>query len=125
MKSSDAIRILAGLRLAISSSSWLTPRLSGRMLGMSRRDPGIAPYLNRLFAVRDAALAVGAVQSSGEAQRQWLRMGVAVDVIDVFAALASHRRGELEGVGTAAAVGFALAAAGLGAAALAGDSASY
>jgi hypothetical protein len=123
MKTSDAIRLLAGLRLMVGVNSWVTPRLSGRILGMNGRD-GTAPYLNRLFAARDTAMAVGSLQSSGDAQRQWLQLGLAVDVVDVFAALASHRRGELQGVGSVAAIGAAAAAAGLGAVALAGNGAA-
>ena len=123
MKSSDAIRTLCGIRFLLGSSTWLTPRFAGTMMGLDPRVNESAPYLGRLFAARDVVLGVGAAQSSGDVQRQWLTFGVAVDAADFLAAVAAIRKGELGGRGAVAGVGIAAAATALGVLALNGDGA--
>ena len=112
------IRNIATMRIAVGLISYLMPRLGGRLFGLDVNGNPQAPYLARLFGVRDLALGVGALQSSGDAQRQWLQFGMACDVADVGAALFGKRAGYL---GTAAAVmvgGAAVSAAAMSAAAM-------
>src|SRR5262245_54493919 len=98
MDSSAAIRALAGLRLAVGASAWLTPRLAGKAFMLSTDENPQSPYLARLFGACDAALAHGTLDSSGEAQRRRLVAGLACDVADAFAAIAGGRRGYLSPV---------------------------
>jgi len=53
------------MRGAIGTGAWLAPKLSGRLFGLDPAANPQAPYLGRLFAVRDAALAFGLSTSSG------------------------------------------------------------
>ena len=56
---------LVGLRTAVGAGAWLAPRLSARMFGLDPAGNPQAPYLGRLFGVRDVALALGTSSSSG------------------------------------------------------------
>lgn len=95
MDADAAIRALVALRSAVGVSTWATPGLAGSLFGLKPRDNPQAPYLARLFAVRDLALAVGAAQSSGAPRRQWLQLGLACDVADAAAAVLGGRAGYL------------------------------
>ena len=118
MSRAATINALAGLRIAIGVSSWATPRVAGRLFGLDAEENQQAPYLARLFGVRDAALGWGALSTEGETQRQWLLAGLACDVADAVAGLAGGQRGYLPKVTSALVTGTALSAAALGAAAL-------
>jgi hypothetical protein len=112
------ISALAGLRAAIGVASWSTPRLAGRLFGLDADGNPQAPYLARLFGVRDAALAWGALSTTGESQRKWLAAGLACDLADAAAGCAGARGGYLPKLTSALVTGTALAAAALGAQAL-------
>lgn len=113
------IRNLVGLRLGIGVVVWAAPRLAGRLFGLDVDGNPQAPYLGRLFGVRDAALAVGTFTSDGDAQLQWLRAGLACDVADALAGVAGWRAGYLPPVTGVLVTGTAISAAGLGIAVLA------
>jgi hypothetical protein len=121
MDSAAAIRALAGLRLAIGVGAWLAPRATGKAFLLAPDDNPQSPYLARLFGARDAALAYGTLDSSGDAQRRWLVAGLACDVADTLAALAGGRRGYLSPVQSAFLAAPAISAVALGAIALQGD----
>ena len=112
------INNLAGLRLAIGVASWGMPRVAGKLFGLDAEANPQAPYLARLFGIRDVALAWGTLGSEGETQRQWLIAGLACDVADTFAGIAGGRGGYLPRVTSALVSGTALSAALLGASAL-------
>lgn len=86
---------LIGIRGAVGTGSWLAPRLSGRLFGLDPAANPQAPYLGRLFGVRDAALAFGLATTSGAQRAQWLQVGIACDLADAVAGLLAGRRGEL------------------------------
>jgi hypothetical protein len=113
-----AITGLAGLRMAVGVSSWATPRVAGRLFGLDAGGNPQAPYLARLFGVRDVALGWGVMNSEGDAQRQWLAAGLACDVADALAGIAGGRSGYLPKLTTVLVTGTAIAAAALGASAL-------
>jgi hypothetical protein len=113
-----AIGGLAALRMVVGASSWATPRVAGKLFGMDPAANPQAPYLGRLFGVRDFALAWGVLNSEGDSQRQWLAAGLACDVADALAGIAGGRGGYLPRVTTALVTGTAIAAAALGASAL-------
>jgi hypothetical protein len=112
------VKGLVGLRAAVGAGAWLAPRLSGRLFGLDMAANPQAPYLGRLFGVRDVALAVGTSSSSGSERAQWLRIGVACDLADAVAGIAAGRRGELPKAATFMVTTTALMAAALGIAAL-------
>jgi hypothetical protein len=114
----NAVKTLTGLRLAVGVSSWSAPRLAGSLFGLDAEANPQAPYLARLFGVRDVALGWGALSSDGDAQRQWLIAGLACDLADALAGIAGGRRGYLTKLTCVLVTGTALGAAALGAAAL-------
>lgn len=114
------VRNITSLRIAIGVVSYLAPRLGGRLFGLDVRGNPQAPYLARLFGVRDLVLAIGVMQSTGAAQKQWLQLGMACDVADVGAAILGRRDGTLP-LGTALVVGGTAAAAAAMSAAAAGE----
>ena len=118
MTSEQSIKNLSAIRLGVGVTSWLAPNLGGKMFGLDPARNPQAPYLARLFGIRDVALAVGTTQASGEAQRQWLTLGVACDVADVAAAVLGRRGGYLPVATTVLVGGVAAAAAALGVQAL-------
>jgi hypothetical protein len=121
MDSSAAIRALAGLRLVVGAGAWLAPRATGKAFLLAPDDNPQSPYLARLFGARDAALAYGTLDSSGDAQRRWLVAGLACDVADALAAIAGGRRGYLSPVQTVLLTVPALSAVAMGVIALQGS----
>ena len=110
----DPLQALVGARFAIGSSSWIAPGLAGRAFGLDVPGNPQAPYLARLFGIRDLALGVGVQQNSGDARRFWLMVGVACDIADAAAGVISGRDGSLPKVSAALVTGTAILAAGLG-----------
>jgi hypothetical protein len=95
MNSEQAVRNVAFIRLVVGVGAYLFPRLAGRLFGLDSVGNPQSPYLARLFGIRDIALAIGALQTSGEAQRTWVQVGVLCDVADTGAALMGQRAGYL------------------------------
>ncbi|HEY1458341.1 MAG TPA: hypothetical protein VGF15_07460 [Solirubrobacteraceae bacterium] len=118
MGSEQAVKALAGLRLAIGVASWATPRSTGRLFGLDATANPQSPYLARLFGARDVALAYGALSTDGQEQRRWLVAGVACDLADAAAGVAGGRDGYLSRLTSAMVSATALSAAVLGAWAL-------
>jgi hypothetical protein len=110
--------ILTGTRTLIGVGTWLAPRLSGRLFGLDVAGNPQLPYVARLFAIRDLALAAGLQASDGDALRVWIQIGIACDAADAVAGLLAGRRGELAPLSTALVTATALTAVGLGVAAL-------
>ena len=121
LTSDQALKALAGLRIAVGASSWLTPRLAGKGFGIDAEANPVAPYLARLFGARDVALAVGPLASDGDARRLWLQAGLGCDVADAVAAIFAGNTGQLPRASSIAVFLPAVAAVGLGAIALRGD----
>lgn len=121
MDPQSAPTALAALRIAVGSSAWLTPNLAARLFGLDPDGNPQAPYLGRLFGVRDVALAAGTLASEGSARRSWLVAGLACDLADAAAALLGRRGGYLSTPVSALLLAPALAAAGMGIVALRGE----
>ena len=109
----DPARVVLGAgRVAVGFKAWVFPRLLWRVLGMGDigRDSR-ARYLTRLFGVRDVALGGAVLIAEDDAAlRRAVDLGIAVDCIDVAAAVLSIRRGgRIRGalVGGAGAAAFA------------------
>lgn len=114
----EAVKLIAGLRTAVGVGAWVTPRLSGQLFGIDPTRNKQAPYLARLFGVRDVGLAYGSLQAEGQAQELWLMVGLACDAADAAAGIAAGRGGYLKPVSSALVFGTAIAAMALGAVAL-------
>jgi hypothetical protein len=112
------LRNIAFMRIAIGAASWLMPNVAGKLFGLDTANNPQAPYLARLFGVRDLALGVGALQSTGQTQKQILQLGMACDVADTFAGIAGGRSGYLPRAATVMVTGAAIAAAAMSAAAI-------
>ena len=69
MPNETIIQSLVGMRGAIGTGAWLAPKLSGRLFGLDPAANPQAPYLGRLFAVRDAALAFGLRRAAVASER--------------------------------------------------------
>jgi Domain of unknown function (DUF4267) len=119
MDTAQTIRSLSGIRMAIGTSAWATPRLAGKAFGLDSDSNPQSPYLARLFGIRDLALGVGTLTTTGESQRRWLALGLLCDAADAAAGVLAGRAGYLPKIPTVLVTGTALVAAGLGAAALA------
>ncbi len=118
MGNEQAISTLVGVRSAIGIGAWVAPRISGRLFGLDVPGNPQAPYLARLFGVRDAALAYGLQSTRGASRAQWLKIGIACDVADALAGVFAGRRGELPAYASVLVTSTALGAAALGIAAL-------
>jgi len=118
MDNDQTVKSLATLRMAVGASAWATPRLAGKAFGLDAAGNPQSPYLARLFGIRDIALGVGTLSTTGEARRQWLTLGVMCDAADAAAGIFAGRAGYLPKVPTVLVTGVALVAAGMGLAAL-------
>lgn len=118
MGNEQAISTLVGVRSAIGIGAWVAPRISGRLFGLDVPGNPQAPYLARLFGVRDAALAYGLQSTRGASRAQWLKIGIACDVADALAGVFAGRRGELPAYASVLVTSTALGAVALGIAAL-------
>jgi hypothetical protein len=114
-----------GVRFTLGPASWLMPKFSMLAIGMDPHSNPQAAYWARLFGIRDVALGVGLLSTSGDARKVWWRIGMMCDLGDAVAGLLSARNNELPDRPRVLAPGYAVAGvvgAGLGAAALiAGD----
>lgn len=95
MNRDSASTSIAALRIGIGAVAWLTPNLAARLFGLDSAGNPQAPYLARLFGIRDLALGAGTLVTEGEARRSWLTSGLVCDVADTAAALLGRRAGYL------------------------------
>ncbi|WP_354699956.1 hypothetical protein DSM112329_00214 [Paraconexibacter sp. AEG42_29] len=119
----EPAKILSSLRLGVGAGAWLAPGLAGRLFGLSPADNPQLSYMARLFGIRDVALAVGTTQTTGPSRRVWWQIGIACDLADAVAAYLGGRNGSLSKATVVLAGGTAVAAAGLGFAAMQADDA--
>src|SRR5260370_33027248 len=85
---------LVGLRGVVGFGAFLAPRLTGRLFGLDVDGNPQAPYLARLFGIRDVALAYGTSSTDGPQRAQWLQVGLACDLGDAVAGVLAGRNGE-------------------------------
>jgi|SRR6516165_9656142 hypothetical protein len=107
---------LPGLRIAIGGGAFLAPYTTSRIFGLDPTDNNEAIFLGRLFGIRDVALGIGQM-SSGDDNALWWQLGVICDLGDALAAVIGLRSGLPKRAGVMSAL-TALAAAGMGIAAL-------
>lgn len=95
-------------RMTFGIAAWLMPRRVGNAVGLDTSGNPQAVYLARILAVRDFALACGALGTDGEVQRQWLLAGLVCDSADTLAGVAAGRGGYLPKRTSLYLTGFAL-----------------
>lgn len=95
MDAERSVRALGMLRIAIGVVSWVAPDLAGKLFGLDVKRNRQAPYLARLFGIRDLALGVGTLRAQGQERKAWLAAGVVCDTADTAAAKLGHRDGYL------------------------------
>ncbi|HEV2814595.1 MAG TPA: hypothetical protein VGW10_15175 [Solirubrobacteraceae bacterium] len=118
MERDTALKILGGLRLAVGATSYAAPNFGGKLFGLEPEANPQAPYLGRLFGIRDVALALGTLRAKKKAQDNWIEMGVLCDVADVGSAFFGGGKGYLSPTTTAMVAAPAIAATALGVIAL-------
>jgi hypothetical protein len=85
------INALVAYRAFAGTAIWVAPGLTARVFRFES-DRG-RYYLGRLAGSRQVALAAGTALSKGDAQRLWLRLGLACDVLDTLAAVIGGAKG--------------------------------
>lgn len=88
-------RTLVGVRFVLGLSSWLTPKVFMRAIGIDPKSNPHAGYMTRLFGIRDLTLGVGLLSTRGDSRRLWWRLGMLCDVGDLVSGVLSARHGEL------------------------------
>jgi hypothetical protein len=121
MDAEASVKALGALRIVVGLLAWVAPNLAGTLFGLNPGRNPQAPYLARLFGVRDLALGVGVLASQGDQRRPWLVAGMACDVADAAAAGLGYRAGYLGAPTTALLTAPALTGVALGAGALGQD----
>ena len=117
-----AVKQISAVRAVVGAAAWIAPRPSGKLFGLDSNANPQAPYLGRLFGVRDVALAAGTLGSEGEAQDRWLRAGLGCDIADAAAGIAAWRAGYLSTFSSVLVTAAALNGVVLGVVALRGGS---
>src|SRR5439155_6800209 len=107
---------LSGLRLAIGGAAWAAPNRTADLFGLDSTNNPTSSFLARLFGVRDIALGVSALRSTGASRRLAWQLGILCDLFDAAAALLARRNRTLATRAALMAGATALAAAALGAA---------
>ena len=95
MDRDTALKLLAGLRIAVGTTSWATPNLGGKLFGLDPDGNPQGAYFARLFGVRDVALGVGPLRAKRKAQDNWIELGIVCDSADFVAALLGGGKGYL------------------------------
>lgn len=99
-------RAEVGVGCAVAPNAFMKP------FGVDLANNPQTIYFARMFGIRDVALAVGALTSTGTARRMWLQIGIVCDAVDAVAAVIATRDG---GFSTpSAVVGTALPLLGIG-----------
>ena len=73
MDKQSASSTLGALRIVIGLVSWVAPNIAGRLFGLDVKNNPQAPYLARLFGIRDLVMGIATLTTSGETQASWLR----------------------------------------------------
>ena len=120
MDRDSAIKQIGVVRSVIGVAAWVAPRRSGKLFGLDVDNNPQAPYIGRLFGVRDIALGYGALSTEGEAQERWLKVGLGCDLADAAAGFAAWRGGYMSAFSSLLVTGAALHGASLGLKALNG-----
>jgi hypothetical protein len=96
MTALQARHTLVGIRGALGTCALLFPKLTGRVFGIDPEANPAAPYLARLFGIRELFMAAPFLDDELEGtQRYALEAGVVVDATDAAAGLLAGATGAL------------------------------
>lgn len=112
------------IRTAMAASTYLAPRPSAKVYGLDPANNPQLPYLGRVYAARDLALAAGTIKTTGPTRRTLLQLCLAIDIADTVSALAAGKAGYIPRAGAAFLTAAAVSAAVLGAYPLLADEGS-
>src|SRR3954454_13431001 len=109
-------RQLALGRIGFAAAFLTAPVPALRSLGADTATAQRVSWLNRMMAVRDGALAVGALVAdrTGGDPRPWLVAGAVSDAVDALAFAEALKQGRLKGIAPPVIAPGALVVAGLG-----------
>lgn len=86
------LRLFVAMRLLVGGATFLAPGLAARLLRLDGPGPQSA-YWARLFGVRDVALGVAALRTTGTARAEVIGLTAACDAVDAASALLARRAG--------------------------------
>lgn len=116
MDYTDQATSLAVARIAIGSAAWIAPRQALRLGALETTTQ--APYLLRLFGVRDVALGAVTLMAPAPMRPELLKLGMLADAADAAAGALAVRSGAIRPRTGAVLTGAAVAAVVAGAVAL-------
>ncbi len=90
---SDTARLMAIGRLAIGAVALFFPALASRLFMLDVKNNPQLPYMTRLFAAREIAVAAVTLTAPENARTSMIGLGMAVDGADAFAGFAAARSG--------------------------------
>jgi hypothetical protein len=112
---SQARTAVVGMRFTLAAAVGLMPRVSGRLFGISADENPAAPYLARLYAVRNLLMGLDMLRAgSGRELEAVAQRHAAVDAVDAAASLLGGSRGYLSPRAAWMTGSVALVAVGLG-----------
>ena len=85
------LRLFVAMRLLVGGATFLAPGVASRLLRLDG-DPQSA-YWARLFGVRDVALGLAALRTTGTARAEVIGLTAACDAVDAGSALLARRAG--------------------------------
>ena len=105
-------RAEVGVGCAVAPNAFMKP------FGVDLENNPQTIYFARMFGIRDLALAVGALTSTGTARRVWLQIGIVCDAVDAVAAFIAARDGGFSTPSTIVGTGLPLLGIGFGVASM-------
>jgi hypothetical protein len=101
------------MRITVGALAWIRPSAMARLFGLDQPNGTQAPYLWRLFGIRDVVIGTATLRASASERRAWIAFGMACDAADGAAAAIGQRDGTLPR-SSAALVAVPAAAVGVG-----------
>jgi hypothetical protein len=83
---------IGGTRFLLGATTYAAPSVAAALFSVDVSKNPQAPFIARLFAVRDAAIGVGTLTARGSSLRAVTAIGLAGDVGDALAAVLAYRR---------------------------------
>ena len=91
----DQVTGLSVGRIAIGAGALLAPELTMKVFGLDGENNPQLPYMGRMFGSREVAVGVATLLAKGEARRNWIIAGMAIDLADAAAAILATQSGSL------------------------------
>lgn len=89
----DQVTGLSVGRIVIGAGALFAPELTMKVFGLDGENNRQLPYMGRMFGSREIAVGVATLLSRGEARRNWIAAGIAIDLADAAAAILATQSG--------------------------------